>query len=92
MARIHIPAPLRTLTGGATHVDAPGETLAAALDALEARHPGVRARLVEGNGGAEKIRGGYALFVDGELPLTGLRTPLRPDSEVYFAPAIAGGG
>jgi len=87
MAVVHIPAPLRALTGGAARVEAAGDTLAEALEALDAAHPGVRARLVEG----EKLRGGYALFVDGELPLTGLRTRLRPDSEVYFAPAIAGG-
>jgi molybdopterin synthase sulfur carrier subunit len=87
MAVQHIPAPLRALTEGHARVSVAGATLAEALEALEALHPGTWARLVQG----ERIRPGLAVFVDGQLPLTGLRTPLQPDSEVYFAPAVAGG-
>ncbi|MGV3724514.1 MAG: MoaD/ThiS family protein [Actinomycetota bacterium] len=87
MANVAIPAPLRQLTGGATSVSVPGETLGEVVERLDELHPGIGARLVQ-NG---KIRGGFAVFVDDQLPTTGLRTKLRPDSEVYFAPAIAGG-
>lgn len=86
MANVAIPAPLRQLTGGATSVTVPGETLGEVVERLDALHPGIAARLVQ-NG---KIRG-FAVFVDDQLPTTGLRTKLGPDSEVYFAPAIAGG-
>jgi molybdopterin synthase sulfur carrier subunit len=87
MASVHIPAAMRSLTGGASQAEAPGETLEQVIDALEARYPGLKARLVEDG----RLRRGLALFVDGELPLTGLATRLKPDAEVYFAPAIAGG-
>lgn len=78
---------MRKLTDGKSQVEVSGATLGEAIDALEALHPGIKTRLVEG----EKLRSGMSVFVDNELPLTGLRTKLKPDSEVYFAPAISGG-
>jgi hypothetical protein len=32
-----------------------------------------------------------AVFVNGEIPSTGLRARVEPDTEIHFAPAIAGG-
>jgi molybdopterin synthase sulfur carrier subunit len=87
LANVAIPAPLRQLTGGATKVSVPGETLGEVIQHLDELHPGIGERLVQ-NG---KVRAGYAVFVDDQLPTTGLRTRLSPDAEVYFAPAIAGG-
>jgi molybdopterin synthase sulfur carrier subunit len=87
MAEVHIPAPLRTLTGGETRVSVPGETLREVLDRLDEAYPGLKARLVDG----ERMAPGLAVFVDGEVPTTGLRTKLSPNAEIYFAPAIAGG-
>ena len=78
---------MRGLCAGAARVAVEGETLAEAIDALETRHPGMRDRLVEEG----KLRGGIALFVDDQMLRTGLRTRLKPESEVYFAPAVAGG-
>jgi len=87
MATVHIPAPMRSLTGGEVRVSVPGGTLREVIDALEAAHPGLRERLVQG----EKVRPGLAVWIDGDLPLGGLGAKVREDSEVYFAPAIAGG-
>lgn len=87
MPTLHIPSAMRALTGGETKVSVTGETLAEAIDALEARYPGMRDRLVEDG----KLRGGLALFVDNEMLRSGLRSRLKPESEVYFAPAVAGG-
>ena len=87
MAVFHVPAALRKLTGGETKVSAPGTTLAEAIDALDALHPGVKERLVDGG----RMRAGMAVFVDGETPANGLRARLNPGSEIHFAPAIAGG-
>lgn len=87
MAIVNIPSAMRKLTGGLAKVEVPGATLGEALEALDRLHPGIRDRLVEG----DRIRGGLALFVDNEMPRTGLRTPLKDNSEVYFAPAVAGG-
>jgi sulfur-carrier protein len=87
MAIVHIPAAMRPVTGDQSTVTVPGETLGKVIEGLEAVFPGIKARLVEG----EKLRSGMAVFVDGTMASTSLRTRLSEDSEVYFAPAIAGG-
>jgi molybdopterin synthase sulfur carrier subunit len=87
MALINIPSAMRKVTGGQAKVEVPGATVGEALEQLERLHPGIRDRLVED----DRVRGGLALFVDGEMPRGGLRTGLKPDSEVFFAPAVAGG-
>lgn len=87
MATVHIPATMRPLTGGRATVTVPGETVREIIEGLEAAYPGTRARLMEG----DRLRAGLAVFVDGEVPAAGLRARVRPDSEIHFAPAIAGG-
>ncbi|MBW3623024.1 MAG: MoaD/ThiS family protein [Armatimonadetes bacterium] len=87
MATVHIPAPLRTLTGGQAEVTAPGETLGEVMDRLAAEHPGLKERLTNG----DRIRAGFAVFVDGVSASPYLNTRLDENAEVYFAPAIAGG-
>jgi molybdopterin synthase sulfur carrier subunit len=87
MAEVHIPAPLRTLTGGQAQVSVPGETLREVLERLDEAYPGLKNRLVDG----ERMAPGLAVFVDGEVPVNGLRAKLSPNTEIYFAPAIAGG-
>ena len=78
---------MRSLTGGATKVEVTGATLGEVIDRLEEAHPGLKARLVDG----EKLRGGLAVFIDDQNPLGGLRAKVGANSEVYFAPAVAGG-
>lgn len=87
MPTVNIPAVLRTLTNGETSATVDGSTLGEVINQLDARYPGIKARLVEDG----KLRGGIAVFVNEELPTTGLRTRLEPDAQIYFAPAIAGG-
>ena len=87
MAVVHIPAPLRPLTGGQKEVSVPGESLREVLDRLDEGYPGLKDRLVQGG----RMAPGMAVFVDGAIPDAGLRTKLTPDAEIYFAPAIAGG-
>jgi molybdopterin converting factor small subunit len=87
MATVHIPAALRGLTGGETQVTVPGETLREVLDRLDEAHPGLKARLSEG----ERVAAGLAAFVDGTLVTSGLRAKVQADSEIHFMPAIAGG-
>ena len=87
MANVHIPAPLRSLTGGETEVSVPGATLGELVQALEARYPGLQNRLVEG----ERIRPGMAVFVNGVQSSFLLSTRLPENAEIHFAPAIAGG-
>src|SRR5713226_7827801 len=87
MAEVHIPAPLRTFTGGEVKVTIPGETLREVLDRLGEAYPGLKERLVQG----DRMAPGMAVFVDGAIPPTGLRAKLSPNADIYFAPAIAGG-
>lgn len=87
MATVHIPAAMRRLTNNEAKVIVPGGTLAEVIDGMEERFPGLKARLVEGG----KVRGGFQVFVNDQMPNTGLRTRLAPEDEVYFAPALAGG-
>ncbi len=91
MALVHIPVAMRGVTGGAASVEVPGATIGELMVALDQVHPGLKARLVETGPAGEKLRPGLSIFVDGELPLGGLRAKVGPNSEVYIAPAIAGG-
>lgn len=87
MAVVWIPSLLRDLAGGADHVTAPGATIRQVVDALDARFPGIKARLCAG----DSLRPGYAVVVDGVVSRRGLRQPVEEASEVHFLPAIGGG-
>ncbi len=87
MAIVHVPSPLRELTGGESTVAVAGETVAEIVDRLEARFPGLRSRLVEDG----KLRAGLTVFVDGEDRRAGLRARVGESSEVYFVHAMGGG-
>ncbi len=87
MAIVHIPAPMRSLTGGETDVTVPGGTLGEIVEALESRFPGMKSRLAEG----DRIRPGLAVFVGGVNVPPRLSTHVPENAEIYFAPAIAGG-
>jgi molybdopterin synthase sulfur carrier subunit len=87
MARVWIPAALRSLTGGQECVELSGTRLGDVVDALESQFPGTRARLVQG----DRLRPGIAAVVDGEVARLGLLQPVGPDSEVHFLPALSGG-
>lgn len=87
MAVVFIPSLLRDLTGGTAQLTLPGSTVSEVIDQLDARHPGVKARLVDG----ERIRPEIAVVVDGAVSRLRLRHRLEEDSEVHFLPAISGG-
>lgn len=89
---IWIPGPLREFTGGAARVEispAPS-TVRAALEALWARHPGVRDRVVTELG---EVRPHVNVFVGNESIryLGGLAAPLADGDEVSIIPAVSGG-
>lgn len=87
MPVVFIPALLRELTGGQQRVEVEGETVRAVIDALDARYPGVRARLIED----DRLLPSLAVVVDGEVRSRRLRQRLNQESEVHFLPAISGG-
>ena len=87
MAIVMIPALLRDLTGGAASAQVPGATVREAIANLEARYPGVQARLCEQG----RLRPNLNVIVDGSVCPQRLRQHLSETSEVHFLPAIAGG-
>ena len=90
MPIVFVPTPLRPLAGGQHEVRVDGANLRQVIDALEERYPGMRERLVDEEE-PDRVMLGMAAFVDGETAHLGLRTPVQPDSEVHFLPAISGG-
>ena len=86
---VRIPTILRTYTGGEKAVDASGDTLAALIDDLEANHPGIKDRLIEG---ADLRRFVNVYVNDEDVRFTGgLQTTVADGDQVVVLPAVAGG-
>ena len=90
---VRIPTILRTYTGGEKAVDASGANLVELIDDLEARHPGIRDRLIEAKDGQDDLRRFVNLYVnDEDVRFTGgLGTELSDGDQVVVLPAVAGG-
>ncbi|HMR76981.1 MAG TPA: MoaD/ThiS family protein [Polyangiaceae bacterium] len=86
---VRIPTPLRTLTGGEESVQADGGTVRQVIEDMEAKHPGIRDRLLDDKG----VRRFVNLYVGEEdiRFLDGLDTALSAGQEISIVPAIAGG-
>jgi sulfur-carrier protein len=86
---VRIPTPLRTLTGGEDQVKITGSNVQAVIDNLEAKHPGIKERLVDDKG----VRRFVNLYLGDEdiRFLDGLETQLKDGDELSIVPAIAGG-
>jgi MoaD family protein len=84
--KVVIPSPLRSYTGG-REVEAEGGTLAALLDDLDRRYPGMRFRVVDEQ---EQIRPHLRFFVNGEQ-VRDLAAPLRAGDDVQIVQALSGG-
>ena len=90
---VRVPTILRTYTGGAAEVTVePGDgaNLQGVLDALEADHPGIRARVLDDDG---KLRRFVNVYVGDEDVrfAQGLETPVAGGTSVSVIPAVAGG-
>lgn len=82
-----VPPPLRSYTGGRARVEGEGATLGAVLDALDARYPGFRFRVVDEQ---DRIRPHIRFVVREEFVHT-LAHPLEPGDEVQIICALSGG-
>jgi len=87
MPTVWIPALLRHLTQDQETVQVAGQNLQEVITALEARFPGIQARLCQD----DALRPGIAAVVDTQVVRGGLSEPVQPNSEVHFIPAIGGG-
>ncbi|MFQ5811674.1 MAG: MoaD/ThiS family protein [Anaerolineae bacterium] len=87
---VYIPTPLRRLTTGQPRVEAWGSNVAALIEDLEVRFPGLKEQLCQGDG---QIKHHINVFVNGQeiRSLQGEGTALHDGDEVAFIPAMAGG-
>ncbi len=84
---MRLPAPLCDLFPGAPRrLTVEAQTVREAIDALNARWPGMRDRLCDST---PAIRRHINIFIDGERAR--LDTPLTPGMEVFVLTAISGG-
>ena len=88
--QIKIPTPLRKLTGGADVVEVDAATAGAALDALEAKHPGIKTKICDDSGKVRRFINVYANQEDIRFQ-DKLETALNDGDELAIIPAIAGG-
>ena len=87
---VRIPTILRTYTDGQKAVEGSGDTLAGLLDDLDARHPGIRGRLVTDEGSLHRFVNVYVNDEDVRF-LGALDAPLKDGDSVTVLPAVAGG-
>jgi MoaD family protein len=86
---VRIPTILRTYTGGQKAVHGEGETLAEVIEHLEANHPGIKERLIDG---ADLRRFVNVYVNDEDVRFTGgLGTEVGDGDQVVVLPAVAGG-
>ena len=87
---VRIPTILRTYTGGEKTVEAKGDTLCALIDDLDARHDGIKGRLIGDDGKLNRFVNIYLNDEDVRF-LGGLETALSDGDSVTILPAVAGG-
>lgn len=87
---VHIPTPLRKLTGNQADVSIEAATVGELIEGLERAHAGFGEKLLDEAG---EIRRYVNLYVNDEdiRFLDGKGTPLKEGDTVSIVPAIAGG-
>ena len=87
---VRVPTQLRTLSDGASEVAVEGATVGQVLAALDASHPGFRARLFDDDGQLRRFVNVFVADEDVRF-LKGLDTEVAPGTTVSIIPAVAGG-
>lgn len=87
---VRIPTPLRNLTRNEAEVTVEAATVGAALEALENRHSGIKARICDEAGNVRRFVNVYVNDEDIRF-MQNLQTPLKNGDQVSIVPAIAGG-
>jgi sulfur-carrier protein len=85
--QVWIPALHRDLTGGVEVVEIAAASVGEIVRELDARFPGMEARLCDGG----RIRPYISVAVNGEITRRGLHHRLREPSEIHFVPSLGGG-
>jgi sulfur-carrier protein len=81
MARVVLIGNLAQLTGGVAEFTISATSIKQLFDRLAELHPEIGPHLQEG----------VAVAIDGQIYQDTLLEPIRPDSEVFILPQIAGG-
>jgi molybdopterin synthase sulfur carrier subunit len=89
-AKIRIPTPLRSFTGGSDEVEIEGADVRAALADLGEKHGNLLPRIMDAGGG---LRPFVNLYVSGKniRALNGLDTEVKDGDVLSIVPAVAGG-
>jgi sulfur-carrier protein len=87
---VRIPTILRSYTGGDKAVEGKGDTLGDLFADLDARHGGLRGRLVGDDGSLNRFVNVYLNDEDVRF-LGGIETPVSDGDVVTILPAVAGG-
>ena len=90
MPQFRIPGPLRRLSDGQITVEVAATDLASAIDALDARYPGFRDRLLDEKGELRQFVNVYVNDEDVRLG-PGLNARVTEKDEISIVPAVAGG-
>jgi sulfur-carrier protein len=90
---VRIPTILRTHTGGEKSVQGEGGTLDELFADIDARHAGLRGRVVDDRGEGAALRRFVNVYLNDEDVrfLGGLTTPVKDGDTVVILPAVAGG-
>jgi len=89
-ATVRIPGPLRKITNGVEKADVEGADLAASIEELESKFPGIQDRMLDEAG---QLRYFVNVYLNGEDVrfLDGLSTAVSAGDELSIVPAVAGG-
>ena len=90
MPQFRIPGPLRRLSDGQITVEVEATDLGAAIEALDARFPGFRDRLLDDKGELRQFVNVYLNDEDVRLG-PGLKAKVGDKDEISIVPAVAGG-
>jgi molybdopterin synthase sulfur carrier subunit len=88
--QFRIPGPLRRLSEGQVTVAVEAGDLGSAIEALDARYPGFRDRLLDDKGELRQFVNVYLNDEDVRLG-QGLNAKVGEEDEISIVPAVAGG-
>jgi MoaD family protein len=87
---VRVPTILRSYTGGSKVVEGAGDTLSGLIDDLDAKHSGLKGRLLTPEGGLHRFVNIYVNDEDVRF-LGALDAKLNDGDAVTILPAVAGG-
>jgi sulfur-carrier protein len=90
LPQFRIPGPLRRLSEGEVTVDVEATDLGSAIEALDARYPGFKDRLLDEKGDLRQFVNVYVNDEDVRLG-PGLKAKVAEKDEISIVPAVAGG-